>query len=246
MDPRPLNRKTLSKIAGNDPEAIKAFERLFQVAGTVSPEQIEALSVIVVALSGSVDGAALAPQSGLDLNQMAQEAALEARVYAALRADDLRPLEPPPRRKRYGQVQSSVTQVAALANTAYAITFNSQPINGGLVLASGSRMVVDTEGVYDIRARVQLDKTSAGAGTFNLWFAVNGTTVANSASRVVVQGSAGEIFTAAICMLSLAAGDYVEAVWCVDDVSVQIQAFAATAPHPAIPAVILTATSIGG
>lgn len=47
MDPRPLNRVQLSKIAGGDPDAVRALERLFQVAGQLTPDVIAALQAVV-------------------------------------------------------------------------------------------------------------------------------------------------------------------------------------------------------
>lgn len=51
MDPKPLNRAQLAKICNNDPEAIRLFERLFQVAGKLTPEQIAALQVLIDGVS---------------------------------------------------------------------------------------------------------------------------------------------------------------------------------------------------
>jgi hypothetical protein len=39
------------------------------------------------------------------------------------------------------------------------------------------------------------------------------------------------------------AGDYFELMWAVDDISCQIPAFPAAAPHPGIPSVILTVSN---
>jgi hypothetical protein len=39
------------------------------------------------------------------------------------------------------------------------------------------------------------------------------------------------------------AGDYFELMYAVTDVSLQIVAYAATAPHPAVPSVLLTVTN---
>lgn len=46
-DPKPLTRNQIARIVGNDPEAIKAFERLFTVAGQLTPADIAALTVLI-------------------------------------------------------------------------------------------------------------------------------------------------------------------------------------------------------
>lgn len=46
-DPKPLTRNQIARIVGNDPEAIKAFERLFTVAGQLTPADIAALTILI-------------------------------------------------------------------------------------------------------------------------------------------------------------------------------------------------------
>jgi hypothetical protein len=47
-DPISLNRNQIARFVGNDPEAIKAIERLFQVAGTLTPADIATLTQLIV------------------------------------------------------------------------------------------------------------------------------------------------------------------------------------------------------
>lgn len=46
-DPKPLTRNQISRIVGRDPEAIKAFERLFAVAGQLTPADIVSLTQLI-------------------------------------------------------------------------------------------------------------------------------------------------------------------------------------------------------
>ena len=46
-DPKPLTRNQIARIVGSDPEAIKAFERLFTVAGQLTPADIETLTQLI-------------------------------------------------------------------------------------------------------------------------------------------------------------------------------------------------------
>jgi hypothetical protein len=71
--------------------------------------------------------------------------------------------------------------------------------------------------------------------------------VANSAGLIRIQGNNAEIFSAYNLFLSLKANDYVEVMFSVSDLSVELLAVPATAPVPGIPSIILTVNNnIGG
>ena len=158
---------------------------------------------------------------------------------------------PPPRqfeRSRYGSFYDTTTQTATTINTAKAVTFNNTDLTNGVYLGTPtSRVYVDTPGIYNFDTSFQLDKTAGGVGLFYLWFRLNGVDVPDSASQIRVQGNNAEIFSSLNYFFDLNAGDYVEIMYSVDDLSVQILAEAASAPHPGIPSIILTVSNnIGG
>jgi hypothetical protein len=72
IDPKPLNRVQLARIAGNDPEAIRLLERMFEVAGRLTPEALAALGIEVDAVEGELS----------DLDEIVT--ALKAKVDKAL------------------------------------------------------------------------------------------------------------------------------------------------------------------
>jgi len=160
-------------------------------------------------------------------------------------------LLPPPRgfkRSRYGSFYDTTTQTATAINTAKAITFNSTDLSRGVTLGSPtSRVTVDTEGIYNFQTSIQLDSTVATAEEFYLWFRLNGVDVTNSASQARVQGNNAEVFLALNYFFNLKAGDYVELMFSVSNLGVQLLASGAVAPHPGIPSIILTVSNnIGG
>lgn len=159
-------------------------------------------------------------------------------------------MAPPPRQfaaSRYGSFYDTTTQVATVINTATAMTFNTTDLSNGVFLSTSSRIMVDTAGIYNYDVSFQLDKTSGGTAVFDMWFRVNGVNITNSASRIAIQGNNAEIFSSLNYFFNLAAGDYVELMYSVTDLSVQIAAFPAAAPIPAIPSIILTVNNnIGG
>ena len=160
-------------------------------------------------------------------------------------------MTPPPRqfeRSRYGSFYDTTTQTATAINTAKAATFNTTDLSRGVYLGTPtSRVYVDTPGIYNFDTSFQLDKTAGGVGLFYLWFRLNGVDVPDSASQIRIQGNNAEIFSSLNYFFDLNAGDYVEIMYSVNDLSVQILAEAAAAPHPGIPSIILTVSNnIGG
>lgn len=154
---------------------------------------------------------------------------------------------PPPRefkRSRYGQFLDTTTQLAALINTPYAITFNTTEVSNGVYIGSpSSRVYVDEPAIYNFLFSVEIDKTSGGTANFWIWPSINGVDVPNSASQVQIQGNNAEVFVAAGFFFDLNAGDYVEFKFAVSDISVELTSFPAAAFRPAIPSIILTVTN---
>jgi hypothetical protein len=160
-------------------------------------------------------------------------------------------MTPPPRefkRARYGSFYDTTTQTATVINTAKAITFNTTDLSNGVYIGTPtSRIVVDSEGIYNFDTSFQLDKTSGGTAEFYFWFRLNGVDVPDSASQIRIQGNNAEIFSSLNYFFDLKANDYVELMFSVSDLSVELAAFAAAAPHPGIPSIILTVNNnIGG
>jgi len=169
---------------------------------------------------------------------LAQIVELQKQVQALAVAP---PTTPQLKRARYGSFYDTTTQTGTTINTAKAITFNTTDLSNGVYLGSPtSRVYVDTEGIYNYQLSIQLDKTSGGNEDFYIWFRVNGVDVANSASYIQIQGNNAEIFSALNYFFDLKSGDYVEIMFSVSDLSVELGAFAAAPPVPAIPSIILT------
>jgi len=146
----------------------------------------------------------------------------------------------------YGSFFSTQTQAATVINTAKAITYNNADPAYGVYRdpADSSKIKVTRPAVYNVQFSIQVDKTSGGTGKLYIWPAINGTAVPNSASLIQIQGNNAEIFSAANFFLPLSNGDYFQLYFSVDDLSVQLQHFAAASPHPAIPSIILTVMQV--
>jgi hypothetical protein len=222
MAVRRLTRDQIAKIVDNDPEAIRAFEDLFRQATGDQPAEI-------IALRAEVDGQALAPD-GFD--------ALEALSWCSRIEDRLN-------RFAYAEIIKTADQVAGAINTAEAITWNNAAIAKGISLGSpASRIVVARAGTYKFDLSVQLASSTALQKNFWLWFAINGTDVANSATIETEALANGFASVARAEFFELQAGDYVECKFAVDDVALILNAEAATAFAPAAPAALLTVAQV--
>jgi hypothetical protein len=167
-------------------------------------------------------------------------APLETAIQALAVAPAYTPQLP---RLRYGSFYDTTDQTAALANTAYGMTFNTTDITNGVYIGSPtSRVYVDTINIYNIQFSAQLINTAGGAHNAWIWLRKNGTDIPNSATTLRIEGNNTEAVAAWNFLLSMNAGDYFELMWEVSDVSVSLHADPATAIHPAIPSIILTVT----
>jgi hypothetical protein len=201
-----------------------------------SPSQ-DALLAQIAELQKQVQAAELSSQ-GAVMALQAQLANLATDVQALAVSPSVTPQL---KRARYGSFYDTTTQTATVINTAKAITFNSTDLSNGVYLGSPtSRVYVDTEGIYNYDMSFQLDKTSGGVGDFYIWFRLNGVDVPNSASYIQIQGNNHEIFSSLNYFFDLKSGDYVEIMFSVSTLSVEVAAFAAAPPVPAIPSIILT------
>lgn len=182
----------------------------------------------------------LAPYS--DAATEAELAVTQSRVQAlelAPRAPELTPVS-------YGSFYSTQTQAATTINTATAISYNNADTTYGIYRdpADNTKIKVSRPAIYNVQFSIQVDKTSGGNGSFYIWPAINGTAVPNSGCYIQIQGNNAEIFSAANFFLPLSNGDYFQLYFSVNDLSVQLQHFAASAPVPAIPSIILTVMQV--
>lgn len=147
---------------------------------------------------------------------------------------------------KFGVFYDMTTQTATATNTAYAITYNTTDISNGVTLSTPtSRIQVNTDGIYDFQFSLQIINTSGGAHSVFIWYRINGVDAENSATEIRIEGNNTEQFAAWNFVVSLSASDYFELMWSVDDTAIQIKTFAAAAPSPAVPSVIMTVNYVG-
>jgi hypothetical protein len=156
----------------------------------------------------------------------------------------------------WGSFWDTTTQTALLANTAYMLTLNTaDPMNNGVTIVSGSRVTFTHAGVYSLTFSVQFvnNDNANAAHDANIWLRKNDSgssgDVPDTDSRFTIPpkhaGVKGSLIGTVNYVLTLAAGDFIELVYAVSDVSVIIASSpAGTAPvSPSIPSIILTAVA---
>lgn len=113
----------------------------------------------------------------------------------------------------------------------------------GISVASDSRITLAAAGTYRFNVSIQLVNSDTSEHDVTLWFAKNGTNIANSGSKLVVpKTSVGGVTVFAIEIFeTVAANDYIEMYWYPENAGVKLQYIAAVAASsgvtPAIPAV---------
>ena len=155
------------------------------------------------------------------------------------------PVPPVPAFADYGMFYDTTTQTAAVANTAYAVTFNTDSFVRGVRRGSPtSRILVSRPGIYNVAFSLQLDKTSGGLAPMYFWGRKNGTNIAQSGFHTHLQGNNNEVVFSGNLFVDLGADDYFELMWSTADTTAQLTAYAAAAPVPAIPSAILTVSQV--
>jgi hypothetical protein len=144
----------------------------------------------------------------------------------------------------HGAFQSTVDQTAAVANTAYAMTFNTTDYANGVTVASNSRITVADAGIWNLQWSGQFENPDSQDHDGRAWLKINGTVVTGSTGFFAVPSKHGVVNGHALIgwnyFVSLNANDYVELWWETDNTAVSIQAYAASGNYPSTASLIAT------
>jgi hypothetical protein len=150
----------------------------------------------------------------------------------------------------WGSFWSDQTQTNPTPAIIRSITLNhSDTDNNGVTIQSNSQITCANAGVYNIQFSAQLEKTDNGVDLVEIWLSKNGTNIADTNTKVTLNGNGAKAVAAWNFLIKLNAGDYIELKWYSADTHAQILAEpAVTSPlnlaRPAIPSIILTAYKI--
>lgn len=155
--------------------------------------------------------------------------------------------------KYYGVFSDTTTKTPAAIYTPYAITFNTTDFALGFTRGSPtSRIVAPASGLFNFQFSAQLSSSNSSAKKMWVWPRINGTDVANSNSEVTLSGNNQAEVISWNWVLSMAANQYFEIMYAVEDTALSIPAVAAqtgatgtaTFARPAVPSIILTVTEV--
>jgi hypothetical protein len=147
-----------------------------------------------------------------------------------------------------GQYAGGVTadQTAAATNTAYALTYTSSIADGITNGTPASRIVFEEAGQYMISFSAQISSTSSSTVNFWFWPRINGTDVTGSTMKNALHQNGAVLVVSRSAIFDVEAGQYLEAMWAVDNTNGFLSASAATAFAPAAPASTIAITRLHG
>jgi hypothetical protein len=136
----------------------------------------------------------------------------------------------------------SSTTLSGSSGVSASIDLPNTAISNGVSIQSGSQIVVQNTGTYNIQFSAQADAFD-GADTIWIWFKKNGTNIADSASKLIMQNNTANIMTVNI-FDNAVPNDYYEIVWQNNAGAGKIISDAATGNIPGIPSVIVTVNQV--
>lgn len=146
---------------------------------------------------------------------------------------------------------SDITDQTGSTSTPTAVKFGTTDVVGsGITVVSDgtnlTRLTFAAAGTYAIAPNLQLTNTDTNDHDATIWFALDGTAVTRSATRITVPKvtDGGNAFFQLLTYITVTAGQYVQVMWLPENVSVTLDHTAAAGSVPAIPSAIVIAERI--
>lgn len=153
----------------------------------------------------------------------------------------------------YGSFSNNTDQLAPSVGSTATVIFDTTEEENGVYrdTTNTSRIYVRNAGIYNVQFSLQLVNQDNVAQYADVWFRLNGTDIARSASRfdIPARKSSTEwshVVGTVNIFIEMNAGDYVEIAGTTSSTLVALESYPADAaiPRPAIPSAILTAQYI--
>jgi hypothetical protein len=260
---------TISSVSFTDPSGVRNSLALGTLATqNASNVAITGGSITGVAFSGSFTGMTLVESTTLATSDIAAGCNLNGNTLAADGTDTNIDINITP--KGAGEVNvtnidvvSGKVPYSTITDRAYAsfydagttdqtgsttdrtaVEWATAAVTGaGITVASNSRITLAAAGTYRFNASLQFFNTDNTVRTVDLWFAKNGTNIANSGVRITVpaNNAGGTYLLAYEIFETVAASDYIEMYWHPSNTSAKLHYIAPVVANPgvtpAIPAV---------
>ena len=141
-----------------------------------------------------------------------------------------------------GAFYSTQTQSGS-ANVSGSFTFNNTLNINTIHIESGSLIVCDKPGTYNIQFSIQVVQGS-GAATLAVWLKKNGTNVPSSATYVTVPSNDSQLVALNIWDTTTSTGDYYQIAYQSNDADTQYRNIPASGNIPDSPSIILTVNQV--
>lgn len=152
--------------------------------------------------------------------------------------------------RSYGSWSDSTDQTGNIS-AGTVITYNTQDISDGITLVDNSKLTVPNTGIYDLQFSAQFKNVDNSQHEVVVWFKVNGSDLANSATIVTVPARKtsnifGYMVAAWNIFLDLNSADYVQIFWLPSSTQVTLEHLPAsvTPAYPAIPSIIVSVQQV--
>jgi len=142
-------------------------------------------------------------------------------------------------------LEITTDQTAALANTAYPLTYTIMAGSVGVSLGTPASRIVFTEGgAYTLSFTAQTSSSSGSTVNFWFWPRLNGVDISDSAMQNTLHQNGATMIVSRTQIFNVDAGDYLEAYWATDSTNGSLQHHAANAFAPATPASTLAISRV--
>ena len=144
----------------------------------------------------------------------------------------------------YAQFTRTTNQQAATINTAYGIAWDTMAFGDGITLdqTDNTKIVFSEDGKFILSFSAELKSSSGSDKTIWIWPRINGVDTDGTTMKTTLHTNNQDIVISRTAIFEIQAGQYLQAMFAVDDVNIWIDAPAATAFAPSAPAATLSIT----
>ena len=146
----------------------------------------------------------------------------------------------------HGFFYSTVSQIASAVDTAYGITWNNTNANNNISINGSDSTRIDFAkgGTYYLNFHATIASSNASTKTVYFFPKVNGTTKDHSTIITTLHENGQKKIASRNGLFTMSAGDYLQAMWAVDDIAAWLENTTATAFAPSTPSVTLSIVEV--
>lgn len=142
----------------------------------------------------------------------------------------------------YGTFLNTLQHTPTSINTAMPIDLDTTTIANGFSISSNSHIVTEESGLYNFNTSIQLSSTNSSAKNIYFWVRKNGVDIPHSTRSITVNGNNTQSTFSCNWTISMDANQYVQLMWATTELTIRLDAPAATSFAPSTPSVLLTVT----